>query len=765
MAKKATKYLKVDPWKIIEKDFHLERNQVSESIFSISNEYMGVRGYAEEGISCSSLQGSYFNGIYEYAKKINETAYKGIVKRSHFMLNSVNWLKTCIKSNGEVLDTAKSKISDYKRELNLKSGLLTREFTWHINTTKVMLVFERFLSMIDCEKGFQRIRLISDKDINIDITLSLDFGVLHWGKDCFWDIEKNIIDDDYIIMQGITKTTRQRVVSGMKITLKNEIEKSSYINSLESGYNISLRLKKDKEEEITRYISNYVDKSGNKDNDTLMEKCKKNVIEQSKQGYENAFDLNCAYWKEFWDSADIEIEGDIENQQGIRFRIFQLQQTYHGHNPKNNIGAKGLTGEAYSGHAFWDTETYCLPYYLFNNLEAAKDLLLYRYYTLENAKKRAKELDCKGACYPIATLNGDEACDLWQHASLQLQPSTAVMYGISHYIRLSGDEDFLADYGLEMLIEISRFLLSRGQWNASKEYFGYYCVMGPDEFQMMVNHNTYTNFLAKKTFEYTLDSIRKISFKYPEKFNKVIQKLNFEKYEAEEFLRASNKMLIIFDENCLLFEQHQGFFDLPHLDVNEIPQTDFPLYHNWSYDRIYRNDMIKQPDVLMFMFLYNQEFSFAIKKANYDYYEPRCIHESSLSPSVHSIFAAELGYKDEAIKFFGFATRMDLDDYNRNTSEGLHTTSIAAAWMNIVYGFGGLRSDGILLSLSPTIPHIWKKYSFKINYKGETIKVIVDKFKVTILKTTDKPINIFLFNKQVTLTKSYSEEFIKNVYN
>jgi maltose phosphorylase len=245
--------------------------------------------------------------------------------------------------------------------------------------------------------------------------------------------------------------------------------------------------------------------------------------------------------------------------------------------------------------------------------------------------------------------------------------------------------------------------------------------MGPDEFQMMVNNNAYTNYMAKRTFEFALQVLSPLSRRErAEGEGELVSQteLNSWRHMAEE-------MFIPYTPATKLYEQHEGFFNLPHIDVDAIPVEDFPLYHHWSYDRIYRNDMIKQPDVLMFLFLYNQSFSLEEKRANYEYYEPRCIHESSLSPSVHSILAAELGRHQEAFDFFHFATRIDLDNYNRNTQEGIHTTSIAAAWMNIVYGFGGMRSDGDVLSFHPTIPAHWNGYSFKITYHGSVIHVQV----------------------------------------
>jgi maltose phosphorylase len=248
----------------------------------------------------------------------------------------------------------------------------------------------------------------------------------------------------------------------------------------------------------------------------------------------------------------------------------------------------------------------------------------------------------------------------------------------------------------------------------------------------MVNNNAYTNYMAKRTFEYTAKILEGVD----------LQALRCTLAEISKWRHMAEEMIIPYDPNTGLYEQHEGFFNLPHIDIDSIPVEDFPLYHHWSYDRIYRNDMIKQPDVLMFMFLYNQSFSLKDKRANYDYYEPRCIHESSLSPSVHSIFASELGRTQEAFEFFRFATRIDLDNYNRNTAEGIHTTSIAAAWMNIVYGFGGMRSDSETLSFNPSIPQHWKGYSFKITYRGSVLKIEVTQEKAVIYVEDGAPVSV-----------------------
>ncbi len=746
MAKVATKYLKEDPYQIIEEGLHVDKTKVSESLFSLANEYHGIRGFFDEGGSLPSLQGSYFNGIYEYSLKDTPNAYRGIVKRTHFMINSVNWVKARFSYQDVILDLGKCKYREFMRTLDMKSGVMERKFVWEVNGVDIHFSFKRMLSMLNCERAFQVIEITASKDIVLDIEMSLDSNVLHWEQDCYYQRhDERIIDQSTYLLEVETLTTKQKVVSAMKIDGDFE-EITPYQKDKEVGFHATLSLKSNHPSSIYRYVVNVIDKKGELSFDDLATKALTTCLLSSQEGFKQQLESNREYWTDFFAKHDIVIEGDMANQQGIRFCLFQLQQTYHGLDASNNIGAKGLTGEAYSGHTFWDTETYCLSYYLLNNINAGRNLLLYRYHTLAEAKKRAEMLDCEGACYPIATLNGEEACNLWQHASLQFQPSTGVAYAIYHYYQISHDEQFLKDYGYEMLVEISKFLLSRGSYNSDHSGFGFYCVMGPDEFQMMVNNNTYTNYMAKRTFEYTLE----VHHKYQSR--EILKKCGIDESFFKKIEEAAQKMIILYDEKTHLFEQHEGYFHLPHINIHDIPVEDFPLYSHWSYDRIYRNDMIKQPDVLMFLYLFNQSFSLEQKKANYEFYEPRCIHESSLSPSIHSILAAELGKIDEALDFFGFATRLDLDDYNRNTHEGLHTTSISAAWLNIVYGFGGVRTDGDILKIAPVIPYKWKSYSFKINYQGVNIKVEVYHDKMTVIADGNRSIKVKIYDSLVEIS-------------
>ena len=289
-----------------------------------------------------------------------------------------------------------------------------------------------------------------------------------------------------------------------------------------------------------------------------------------------------------------------------------------------------------------------------------------------------------------------------------------------------------------------------------KEY-GFFCVMGPDEFQMMVNHNCYTNFMGRFTFRYALESWEKLMSSDPGACARLEKALDFSDAERLDWQNKAEHMLILQDRESKVFEQHEGFFRLPHVDVNKIPVSDFPLYSHWTYDRIYRNDMVKQPDVLMFLLLFNSAFTEEELRANYDFYEPKCIHESSLSPSVHSILASQLKRSGDAFRFFQFATRMDLDNYNRNTNEGLHTTSIAAAWMNIVYGFGGMRSDGELLSFTPTIPAAWDAYAFHVTVQDTVIEIRVNRDSVLLHTLRGEPVPVKVYDRPYTLTGDVQE--------
>ena len=769
MTKIADNYFKLDPWKIIEEGFDPKHGKIAESIFSLGNEYMGVRGYFDEGYSGEKHVGSYFNGFFEMLKFKHPVAYNGFVTTGADMTNSVDWLYTRLTLDSEVLDLAKSKFYDFRRELDLRTGVLTRSFVWETKTgKKLRLSFERFTSLVNTHLGAQQVTM---EPLNfsgeIKIETGLDFSIHAEAP------RKEKTGDVFAIL-GETKIGKRNLAATFRLEFDDDFkgELPLVTDDLYAGTEFTLPLSEGIPLSFRKISVNYAGKVlGNTDDAwkhtfKVARNIKFGQINSSKYinepadvvwgkalqlandrvCYAEAISRHKAFWENVWDKLDIVIDGDDENQQGIRYCIFQLHQTYHGSDPTLNIGAKGLTGDAYGGKAFWDTEVYCLAFYIFNNPEAARNLLEFRYSTLEQARIRAKVLDCDGACYPIATIDGWENCELWQHASLQIHVSGSVAFGIEQYATLTGDKDFLYGHGIEMLIEIARFYASRVQQDPHTGEYGYYGVMGVDEFHMMVNNNCFVNYVAKKSIDYTLKVAEKLKSESPEKWNAIVEKLRLEDSELAKFAEIAGHMKMLQRPDGV-YEQHDGFFNLPHIDLNKIQKNELPLYDYWSYDRIYRTDMVKQPDVLMFLFMYAQDFPMSVKKANYEYYEPICMHESSLSPSIHSVIASEIGKHDEATDFFGFATRLDLDDYNNNTYQGLHTTSISAAWTNIAYGFGGMRTDRDVLSFAPSMPAKWNGLAFKLLYRGAILSINIAKDSASF-KTDGKNVKLKIYDKE-----------------
>ena len=753
MAKTPDVYIETHPWKIAEKGFHPERSRVSESLFSLGNEYQGVRGYFEEGYSGDTLRGCYLGGVFEEHVLKEPLGYKGISNRIRFMVNTVDWLSIRLEAGGEALDLARCRFSDFRRELDFSSGLLRRELVWHTQSgADIRVELSRLLSMATRELGMQRLSLTSlNGPAEVSVTLGLDFSMPHesYGK-CFWECARRAVADKACAMLGVSRNIGQKLFAGFVPPTSEGgmryLEGDRFI-----GCRVEMALEKGRTRTVDRACILLADRERNENEKETWERGTTLLAAAARRSFDQVHRDNVRYWRSVWDASDILIEGDPEAQQGIRFCIFQLHQTCRGIMDGSNVGAKGLTGEAYNGHVFWDTETYCLPYYLFNNPVAAKSMLDFRHKTLPQALERARELDCAGACFPVATIDGSESCTLWQHASLQLQPTTAVAYAVVHYASVVGDPSFLHGSGVTLLVQICRFLASRAQVSPRGGY-GYYGVMGPDEFHMMVNNNCYTNYMARRTFLSTLEVLDEMQRTCPDTRQEILSALGCTERELSAWGDIAAGMIIPYDPVTGLYEQHDGYFDLPHIEVDSIPAAQFPLYAHWSYDRIFRTDMIKQPDVLMLMLLCNGSFSAREKSVNYDYYDPRCIHESSLSPSVHSILASELGRQDEAFELFRFATRIDLDNYNRNTAEGLHMTSIAAAWMNIVYGFGGLRSDGAGISLDPRIPAQWTGYRFPLTWRGSVIRVEVDHARARVSLVSGPPVEIAIRRKACTVT-------------
>ncbi len=468
--------------------------------------------------------------------------------------------------------------------------------------------------------------------------------------------------------------------------------------------------------------------STNHKTETLVAAAKKVLEKGITLGYTGLLEMQKDSWAEIWEMADIVIEGDIKAQQGIRFNIFQLNQTYLGKDARLNIGPKGFTGEKYGGSTYWDTEAYCLPFYMATkDHHVARSLLEYRYHHLEKAIENAAKLGFTNgaALYPMVTMNGEECHNEWEITFEEIHRNGAISFAIFNYERYTGDYSYILEKGLEVLIAIARFWHQRATFSNDKGQFVILGVTGPNEYENNVNNNFYTNYIASWSIRYTTAQIKYIEAAHKDDYSRIMTKTNLSKAELSAWNDVASNMYLPFSEKEDVYLQQDGFLDKELVPVSELDQMQRPINQKWSWDRILRSPYIKQADVLQCFYFFEEDFSEEQLTKHFDFYEPFTVHESSLSPCVHSIQAAKLGRMDQAYDMYLRTSRLDLDDYNHEVEEGCHITSMAGTWLSIVEGFGGMRVRNGGLSFTPRIPSAWKRYSFKVNFRGQILKVSV----------------------------------------
>jgi maltose phosphorylase len=463
-------------------------------------------------------------------------------------------------------------------------------------------------------------------------------------------------------------------------------------------------------------------------------------------------------WKHKWNECDITIQGDVAAQQGIRFNIFQLTQTYTGEDERLNIGPKGFTGEKYGGSTYWDTEAYCIPFFLATaDQHVARNLLLYRFQHLQKAIENASRrgFDNGAALYPMVTMNGEECHNEWEITFEEIHRNGAIAYAIYDYVSYTGDDNYLVQHGLEVLISISRFWVQRVNWSESKKKFVMLGVTGPNEYENNVNNNWYTNYIASWTLRYTLEIMQYVKQSNPAALDELIRKLHFsEAQECANWRRVVEDMYYPFDIEREIFLQQDGFLDKTLLTVDKLNANERPINQKWSWDRILRSCFIKQADVLQGFYFFEDDFDLDQHRRHFDFYEPMTVHESSLSPCVHVILAAKLGYKRKAYELYLRTSRLDLDNYNNDTEDGCHITSMAGTWMSIVKGFGGMRVRDGQLHFKPFIPEKWKSYSFRIEFRGRVLRLKVGQQEVEAFLEYGEPLTIIVNDKPVHLETS-----------
>lgn len=757
-------FLKHHPWQIIEEGFDPHYHTISESVFSIGNGQMGQRANFEETYTGETLRGSYVAGVY-YPDKTRVGWWKnGYPEYFAKVLNAPNWIGLDLRVGKHVLDLATCKVEDFHRVLDMQAGTLSRSFVATLADGKKLRVSaQRFCSMARGEVGAIRYAFtplnFSDQ---VTVSLFVDADVVNKDSNYdekFWEEVYKEASTACAIVTAQTKKTFFHVTTGMRYVITSggqpvKIDRTDIVEREKfAGNEVVFSVEQDKEVVIYKYAA--VLSSENHAKNELVTAGKQVLDDAVKTGYDALLEEHQNVWKHTWDVCDITIEGDIAAQQGIRFNIFQLMQTYTGKDERLNIGPKGFTGEKYGGVTYWDTEAYCLPFFLSTaEPKVARNLLVYRYKHLPKAIENAHKLGfVQGAAfYPFVTMNGEECHNEWEITFEEIHRTSAMAYAMRDYIAYTGDKAYLAEYGLEVLIGIARFWAQRVNWSSDKNKYVILGVTGPNEYENNVNNNWYTNYLGAWTLRFTLDAIDYVKSTFASRFGEIASHVHFK--EAEEMTKwreIVEKMYYPEDSRRGIFLQQDGFLDKELKRVSDLRPEDRPLNQKWSWDRILRSCFIKQADVLQGIFLFEDDFDIEAIRRNFDFYEPMTVHESSLSPCVHVILASKLGYKSMAYDLYLRTARLDLDDYNNDTEDGCHITSMAGTWMSVVKGFGGMRVKNDTLYFTPFIPDQWTSYSFRVEFRGRVLKIKVSKDGVETKLESGAPLEILVNDAAVSL--------------
>ena len=704
----------MNTWNIIIEGFNKADITKHESIFSLGNGAMGMRANFEEDYTGDTLQGSYIGGVY-YPDKTRVGWWKnGYPEYFAKVLNAPNWIGLHIKINGELLDLNTClEVKNFRRQLNMKEGWYERSFTAMLpNQQEIQVKVLRFLSLRYDEIGALRYEITPlTTEATIEIESYLDSGIknsdANWDER-FWNTLEISSEDNFATILAETKKTGFKVHTFMQnqLFIDNKALNISSKENKKENY-IGLQYEVKVKQNQTFCIEKYGGYSISNDYSTLT---KSKTLSKSIALFDSLLEKQKEDWATIWETSDIVIEGDEKAQQSIRFNIFQLNQTYSGKYAHLNIGPKGFTGEKYGGSTYWDTEAYCLPFYMATKgAEVARNLLMYRYNQLDKAIENAQKLGFTGgaALYPMVTMNGEECHNEWEITFEEIHRNGAIAFAIYNYTRYTSDESYIKEYGIKVLIAIARFWAQRVSFSEEKQKYVILGVTGPNEYENNINNNFYTNYLASWCLRYAAEQVT------------TLQKEDITKEETQQWLHIAQNIYLPYSEKYGVYLQQDGFLDKYLKPVTAIPAEERPLNQHWSWDRILRSPYIKQADTLQGFYFFEDHFTKEELQKHYEFYEPFTVHESSLSPCVHSVLASALGKTDEAYTLYLRTARLDLDDYNKEVHEGLHITSMAGTWLSIVEGFAGMRVKNGKLTFTPRLPKHWKSLSFKVIFQGE----------------------------------------------
>ena len=741
----------IEPWRLVETEYSTDDLGHTETIFAVGNGYLGMRANPEEGRDAYS-HGTYLNGFHEtWEIQHAESAY-GFATTGQTIVNAPDAKLMKLYVDDEPLLLSSADLDHYERSIDFRTGLLRRELLWRtpagkrvkVSSSRMVSFVHRHLAVLTLEVTL----LDSPAPIVVSSQLMnrqdgedeyhVRDAALGEGKDPRkaskftervleprWQ-SGGVERDDAVILGYRCRNSQMTLAAGFRhvvecdsditieTTLDDDLAKSVITVEGEVGQTVT----------ITKLVS-YHSSTGVPAQE-LADRCERSLHRAADEGAQHLHDEQEEWLAEFWAASDVELHGDGQAQQAIRWNLFQLAQA-SARTHEQGIAAKAVTAGGYDGHYFWDTEVYVAPFLAYTNPDAARKVLRFRWHMLDAARRRAAMLSERGALYPWRTINGEEASAYYAAGTAQYHINAAIVFALRRYLDATGDVDFLAHEGAEILIETARLWADLGFYASNGSgTFHVHRVTGPDEYTTVVNDNTYTNVMARFNLRYAARTVRFLSEWSPVQFAYVQRATGLDIGELDSWDAAADAMYIPFDDKLGIHPQDAEFLDLEPWDWEGTPADKYPLLLNFHPLVIYRHQVLKQADVVLAMFLRSEQFSEDQKRRNFDYYDPITTGDSSLSACVQAIVAATVGYEDLAVDYFHRALYLDLCDAHGNTTDGVHIASAGGVWAGIVHGFAGMVERGDRLEFSPRLPAVWSGLTFHLTRHGSKVRVDLD---------------------------------------
>jgi alpha,alpha-trehalose phosphorylase len=735
----------VEDWRMVERRFVPALLAQTETMFATANGYLGMRGGFEEGTPAYE-HGTFVNGFHEtWPIPYGERAH-GFATTGQTIVNVPDGKILRLYVDDEVFDLTRATILEYERALDLRAGTLDRDVLWETPTGKrirvrsrrLVSLTERHLAALSYEVTVlnarapvvlsselvehQRPRMLGADDPRL--SRRFDRSVL---------LPQLRQADKYRVLSSyLTRSSQMTLACGMDHLLETEapcqVEHERKADAERTVF--SIEAEAGKPIRLVKFVTYHTSRTVSVDEQ--LDRARRMLDRAVRQGFAHLLQDQRDYLDDFWRRADVEVSGAHSRaQQSLRWDLFQLLQAT-ARADGSGVPAKGLTGQAYEGHYFWDMEMYINPFLVYTDPRAARNLLLFRYRMLEAARQRAREVSQRGALFPWRTINGQEASAYYAAGTAQYHINACVAHAVRKYVEVTGDQEFLRRYGAEMLVETARLWFDLGFF--SERQGGRFCihsVTGPDEYSTVVDNNTYTNLMARENLRYAATTVDALKTKHPDAHAELIYRTGLTAAEPDDWRRAADAMYIAFDEALEIHPQDDEFLDHERWDFARTPADRYPLLLSYHPLVIYRHQVLKQPDVVFAMFLLGDDFTPRQKKRNFDYYDPLTTGDSSLSACIQSIVAAELGYRTKALEYWNYALLMDFADVGGNVRDGCHVAALGGSWMAAVYGFAGMRDRDGQLSFDPR-PYV-ERLRFALMVRGQRLEVEMQRGTITYL--------------------------------